>query len=133
MKNSIYIFILSIIIYSCGSTNKTLNTTTNNSDEEIVVIENDSLEYKIIITDIGFSTYLVSIAKPIEFYSLEYLETKNYQYVVEWNSRASNPIRYGDFYGDPIDYSPHIHYGLEVNYKLFNYFEFVEHKYKIRL
>ncbi len=96
------------MIYSCGSTDKTLKTTTNNSEEETVVIENDSLEYKIIITDIGFSTYLVSIAKPIEFYSLEYLETKNYFYVTEWNNRARNPIRYDDFYGDPIDYSPHI-------------------------
>ena len=132
MHQLFYFLLISIIVYSCGSTNKSLESSSKKTEEEIVVIENDSLEYTIIITDIGFSSYLISIAKPANFYSQNYYEVKNNFYVTEWNSRATNPLRYGDFYGNQIDYSPHIDYGLEVNYKLYNYFKFVEYKYKIR-
>ncbi len=101
--------------------------------EEAVLIENDSLEYKIIITDIGFSTYLNTIAKPANFYSQNYYENKNIFYVNEWNRRANNPIRYGNFYENSIDYSPNVDYGLDVNYKLYNYFKFVEYTNGIKL
>ena len=131
MRNLFYIFILTLIIYSCGSTNKTLKSSSENI-EEMVVIKNDSLEYEIIIFDIGFSTYLNTIAKPMSYHSQKYLETKNIFYVAEWNIRATNPLRYGSIYENQIDYSPRIDYGLEVNYKLYNYFKFVEYKYKIR-
>ena len=131
MKYFLYSALIALIIYSCGSSTKTIDSNSQ-TEEEIVVIENDSLEYQIIITDIGFSTYLLTIAKPMEFYSQNYYENKNVFYVSEWNRRASNPLRYGDFYGNVIDYSPHTDYGIEVNYKLFNYFKFVENKYGIR-
>jgi hypothetical protein len=119
-------------MYSCGSSNKTI-AERDTSEEEAVVIENDSLEYKIIIIDIGFNVYLNSIARPARFYSQQYLENKNLFYVSEWNRRASNPMLYGGFYENNIDYMSHLDYGLDVNYKLFNYFKFVEYKYKIRL
>lgn len=132
MKNLFYILLLAIVIYSCGSSHNTLKSNTDNTEEEAVVIKNDSLGYEIIIFDIGFTTYLNSIAKPMSYNSQEYLETKNMFYVTEWNIRANNPFRYGGLYENQIDYSPHIDYGLEVNYKLYNYFKFVEYKYKIR-
>ncbi len=132
MKNLFYIFIIAIIIYSCGSSHNSLKSNTDNTEEEAVVIKNDSLGYEIIIFDIGFTSYLNSIAKPMSYNSQEYLETKNMFYVTKWNIRANNPLRYGGLYENQIDYSPHIDYGLEVNYKLYNYFKFVEYKYKIR-
>ena len=131
MKNFIYILLVGLLMYSCGTSNKTV-AKHHISEEEAVVISNDSLEYEIIIMDIGFSTYLASIAKPDWYYSQQYLETKNIFYVSEWNSTAINPTRYGGFYENRIDYSPHVDYGLDVNYKLFNYFKFCEYKYKIR-
>ena len=132
LKNSVCILLLVIFIYSCGSSQKT-TTKRETSKEEAVVIANDSLEYEIIIYDIGFSTYLNSIAKPEWYYTQDYLETKNIMYVTEWNIRFNNPARYGTFYGSRIDYSPHVDYGLEVNYKLFNYFQFIRYKYGILL
>ena len=133
MKNLIYFFAIALTVISCGTTN-TKNTSDSKKDiEEAVVISNDSLEYEIIIYDIGFSTYLNTIAKPMEYHSQDYLEAKNNFYVIEWNIRANNPIRYGDLYGNQIDYSTFIDYGLEVNYKLYNYFKFFEKKYKLRL
>ena len=93
----------------------------------------DSLEYEIIITDIGFETYLNTIAKPENFYSQEFYENKNRFYVTEWNIRAQNPLRYrSDIYENQIDYDFNVDYGLEVNYKLYNYFKFIEYKYNQR-
>ena len=131
MKQFVYIVLISILVYSCGSSN-TSTSKRQLSEEEAVVISNDSLEYEIIIMDIGFNAYLNSIAKPANFYSQQYYETKNIFYVTEWNIRNSNPMRYGDFYQTQIDYQQHIDYGLDVNYKLYNYFKFCEYKYGIR-
>ncbi|MDC9723483.1 MAG: DUF6146 family protein [Urechidicola sp.] len=133
MKNLICFLAITLMVISCGTTNTKNLSDSKKNMEEAVVISNDSLEYEIIIYDIGFNTYLNTIAKPMSYYSQDYLEIKNNFYVIEWNIRANNPIRYGDLYGNQIDYSAQIDYGLEVNYKLYNYFQFFEKKYKLRL
>ena len=100
--------------------------------QEVVVIANDSLEYEIIIMDQGFQTYLNSIAKPMWYYSESYYIIKNKFYVTEWNIRVREPYRYQPaIYEQRIDYDPNANYGMEVNYKLYNYFKFVEYKYKV--
>lgn len=131
MKHLFYMLLLTIFIYSCGTTNKTVPNNQSTKDE-VVVISNDSLEYEIIITDIRFNTYLNSIAKPASYYSQDHYELKNLFYVTEWNIRASNPLVYGDLYQERIDYQSSVNYGLDVNYKLYNYFKFCEHEYGIR-
>jgi hypothetical protein len=103
-------------------------------NEEAVVIANDSLEYEVIIFDIGFKRYLNTIARPVGFYSQNYLENWNNIYITNWNIRAQNPTRYDpNIYANVIDWDPMIDYGMEVNYKLFNYFQFAQLKYNIRL
>ena len=131
MKNLIGAILLVLFIISCGSTSKTTVKNEDNTPEGAVRIANDSLEYEIIIFDIGFDTYLNTIAQPQWYYSLEYLENKNKFYVTEWNIRAQNPFKYNpNIYENNIDYDFNVNYGLEVNYKLFNYFKFVQYKYK---
>lgn len=132
MKQFIYIILISILAYSCGSSKTNSSIERELSEEEAVVIANDSLEYEIIILDLGFNVYLNSIARPANFYSQQYYEIKNLFYVTEWNIRHDNPMRYGDFYQTRIDYQPKVDYGLDVNYKLYNYFKFCEYKYGIR-
>lgn len=132
MKTLFYYAAIGLFLAACSTTSKT-STKESDSSGEIVRIANDSLEYEIIIMDIGFETYLNTIAKPMNFYSQEYYETKNRFYVTEWNIRAQNPLRYrNDIYENQIDYDFNVDYGLEVNYKLYNYFKFVEHKYNQR-
>ncbi|MFT7899466.1 DUF6146 family protein [Tenacibaculum ascidiaceicola] len=135
MKTLQHILFLSIIgtmIWACSYS--PVKNTSNAPKEEPVVIANDSLEYEIIIIDPGFTTYLNSIAKPEGFYSQQYLENKNRLYVTTWNYRARNPLQFNsNIYENVIDYSPHIDYGYEVNYKLFNYFEFAQRKYRMNL
>jgi hypothetical protein len=129
MKTIIYFIAFSFLLISCGTTNST--TTKDNLPEGAVRIANDELEYEIIIIDNGFETYLASIAKPASFYSVDFYETKNRQYVTEWNIRYRNPQRYNSsIYENEINYDFNTNYGLDVNYKLYNYFKFVEYKYK---
>jgi len=147
------ILVLSVMMYACGSSSLKNPQT---KKEEPVVIANDSLEYEVIIFDIGFNNYLASQARPIGYYviifdigfnnylasqarpigyySQNYLENWNVIYVTNWNIRAQNPTRYNqDIYQNVIDYSSSIDYGMDVNYKLFNYFQFAQQKYKMRL
>jgi hypothetical protein len=132
MKTTTSILLLFLLFMGCNST-KTTKTSDANLSKEVVRIANDSLEYEIIIMDIGFDTYLNTIAKPMNFYSKGYYENKNRFYVTEWNIRARNPLRYRrNIYENQIDYDFNVDYGLEVNYKLYNYFKFVEYKYNQR-
>ena len=134
MKKILYYLAIGLFIVGCSSTTKTTTTKDTILPEGAVRIANDDLEYEIIIIDSGFETYLHSIAKPANFYSQQYYETKNKFYVTEWNIRAQNPLRYNStIYENVIDYDFNIDYGLDVNYKLYNYFKFVEHKYKEKL
>jgi len=131
MKKMLYYLAIGLFIVGCSSTTKTITTNNTKLPDGAVRIANDSLEYEIIIIDIGFEFYLNSIAKPANFYSQSYYETKNKFYVTEWNIRAQNPLRYNSsIYENVIDYGFNIDYGLDVNYKLYNYFKFVEYKYK---
>lgn len=128
-----FLMIFIFLIYSCGTPQKTIASSTTSSKEEPVRIANDSLAYEIFILDVGFNSYIAT-AKPMSYYSKEYLAARNIVYVTEWNNRARNPSRYNsNIYENIIDYQPQIDYGLEVNYKLFNYFQFAQRKYKMRL
>ncbi len=92
----------------------------------------DSVEYELIVMDPGYEAFLAT-QKPMEFYSQHYYESWNHRYVMEWNSRHSQPLAYGGMYETYIDYSPHIDYGLELNYKLYYYFRFFEMKNGVNL
>ncbi len=133
-KNSLYfLLVLGLLIFSCGSPKKAV-ADADIQNEKPVRIANDSLEYEIIIIDVGFNFYLESIAKPMNYYSQNFLESRNRIYVTEWNIRARDLTRYdSNIYENVIDYQPNINYGLEVNYKLYNYFQFAQRKYKMRL
>jgi len=131
MKNLIYILgVVGFLIVSCGTPKATAS---DEGKEKPVRIANDSLEYEITIIDPGFTNYLVT-AKPESYYNQSSLETRNRVLVMEWNNRFRNPMQYsGDIYGNEIDYQPNTDYGMEVNYKLYQYFQFAQKKYKMRL
>ncbi|HEY9183733.1 MAG TPA: DUF6146 family protein [Salegentibacter sp.] len=131
MKNFFYIFILGLMIYSCGSQNRNLRSDRiANAENDTVRIANDSLEYEIIIIEPGFNLFINSIAKPEGYYSQNYLENKNRFLVQEYNQRVMNPQRYNpNLYIQEINYDSSIDYGYEVNYLLYNYFVYFSRQY----
>lgn len=130
------VFGLVFLVFSCNTPKTTVNKAESNPVEKVadtIRIANEELGYEIIIIDIGFDSWLIT-QKPMWYYSNNFLRTKNNYYVIEWNNRVNQPFRYDpSLYELPIDYSPHIDYGLEVNYKLYMYFQFFEQKYKQKL
>ncbi len=138
MKTIVYILLVCGFIISCKSTkpmaSKTNDTLANTKVSDTVKIENDSLEYQIIIIEPGFNAWLASTARPEGYYSQNYLENRNIILVNEWNNRAAQPLRYNpNLYEMQIDYRSGIDYGYEVNYKLYNYFIYFQLTYNQKL
>lgn len=134
MKNLIYILILGLFIYSCGTQDRNLRSDrVANAENDTVRIANDSLEYEIIIIEPGFNLFINSIAKPEGYYSQEYLENKNRFLVSEYNQRVRQPQRYNpNLYIQEINYENNVDYGYEVNYLLYNYFVYFSRQYNQR-
>lgn len=139
MEKCFFILFLSIYLLGCNTPKQTSQSIKNERSErfienDTVKITNDDIEYEIIIIEPGFNSWLASRAKPRGFYSQSFLENRNYQYVIEWNNRVAQPQRYNrNLYELQIDYQPHIDYGYEVNYLLYNYFIYFQLTYKQRL
>lgn len=138
MKNILCACIIVLVLWSCKTSSKAVSSSDvkqkTGTVSDTVRIANDELQYEIIIIDAGFNSWLVSNAKPRTFYSLSYLELKNALYVSEWNNRVLQPFGYDpNLYEMRIDYQQGIHYGLEVNYLLYNYFVYFQKKYKQKL
>lgn len=143
MKSLSYLLISCVLFIGCNtSKNVSTNTTSGSNDirdaiaenQDTVRIANDNLEYEIIIIEPGFNTWLVSTARPEGFYSQEFMEARNRQYVIEWNNRVLQPHRFSpNLYEMQINYDPAVDYGYEVNYKLYNYFIYFQLTYNQKL
>lgn len=138
MKNLIFIGLLLLVFINCTSSknidsnSKKVDVTSKFSDT--VRIANKELEYEVIIFEPGFNAWLATQAQPRQFYSENYLESRNRIFVSEWNRRATQPQQYNsNLYEMPINYSASIHYGYEVNYLIYNYFIFFQLTYKQQL
>jgi len=98
--------------------------------DNIVIPQEDGEEYEIIIMDNGFDRWFQTNARPPDFYSLNYYENKNQMYVTSWNQNVS---RFAGYTNSPfenrIDYQANEDYGMEVNYKLFYYFKYIENMF----
>lgn len=106
----------------------------NQTENELVFEENDEGEYQIIVLDTQYEYFLSAIAKPKNFHSENYYKNRNIFYVNEWNSRHNQAFQYDpNLYEVRIDYQPHIDYGLDFEYRLYNFFKFIEWKYNVDL
>ena len=131
MNRFIYILFLSVFITSCNPQQQIQQSATEN---KLTFEPNEDGEYDIIVFDPQYETFLLSVARPKTFYSYDYLKNKNRFYVTTWNQRHQNPTFYNpDLYAVSIDLDPNIEYGLDFEFKLFQFFQFIEWKYGVRL
>ena len=133
---SVFIFltIIATFIYSCNSGKSSIK---NKEDDSYVVsdtihLKNDKLEYDIIIIEPGFESWLVT-QQPRGYYGITFLENRNRLWVGEYNRRVLDSRYSKQLYEQEINYDPTIHYGLEVNYLLYNYLKYFQQKYKQKL
>ena len=126
MKKILLAVIIILILAACATQKRTARVTISNGEPEVT----DSIEYALIILDPGFEAWFLTQARPMWYHSQSYLESWNRQYVAAWNTKAMTG-RTGRYFETYIDYQPHIDYGLELNHKLFYYFQYVEKRLKI--
>ena len=129
--------ILALMIIGCNASKNSsiLKPPKPDTNKKVDTIEiaNDSLEYKLIILEVGFNSWLAT-QRPRGYYSQNYLEQKNMFLVSTYNSRVNQPSVYDpQLYPFQIDYKSHIDYGYEVNYLLYHYFLFFQQKYNQNL
>lgn len=134
MKSLIYIGFILAIILGCStsntSQNKKFSSDVKSVENDTVKIANEELEYEIIIIDPGFNSWFLSYARPRNYYSQNYLEARNRDWVIGWNNAFTQGNRLIEM---SIDYNSTIDYGYEVNYMLFNYLTYFQLTNKIKL
>jgi hypothetical protein len=136
MRATIIILFLLIVFFGCNPS-KSINEAKIDTGTEAVTdtirIQNEELQYEIIILEVGFEAWLAT-QRPMWYYTQSLLENRNKYYVLEWNRRAGFPNQFDPLlYNQSINYQFNIDYGKEVNYLLFMYFEFFQQKYNQRL
>lgn len=127
--NKLLLIFTMIAIVSCGSVR---NMTPVSKGPNMMIKQDGKEEYEITIIDPDFDTWFATNSKPANYYPLSYYEQKNRQYVLTWNERVDEQAYYPlDNYPfeNRINYDPTIDYGLEVNYKLYYYFKYIESIY----
>lgn len=133
MRYFLVIFGFVLMVVSCDSTKPAVQSDTDATTlSDTVRIANDSIEYEIIIIEPGFNGWLI-MQPPKDYYGLSYLETRNRQYVTEYNRRVFAPGYNKNLYVQQINYDPSVSYGQEVNYLLYNYFKYFEITYNQKL
>lgn len=133
MRNLIAILCIIAVLIACSTSSVKKLETSNNYQNDSIRIANDSLNYELIVFEPGFSSWIAT-QKPRGFYSQNYLEQKNWRFVVTYNSRVvSYPYSTSGLYPQRIDYEPTTNYGYEVNYLLYHYFLFFQEEYNQKL
>ena len=90
----------------------------------------DEEKWEVIVFDPQYETYLVSVARPKTMFSNAFLQSRNQLLVSDWNSRyysGRNP----NFYEVAIDYDPQENYDLDFNYRLYQFFAYLNYRYGV--
>jgi len=123
------------IVFSCATPEKAITKKTDDTtkvSDTIRIADGDG--YEIVIFEPGFTAWMVSNAQPRQYYTKQFLRTRNIVFVTEWNQRVIQPSRFdANLYEQRIDYRPEIDYGYEVNYQLYYYFVYFQRTYNQRL
>jgi len=134
MKWSGYISGLAIfaaLVFGCSSSQQVSDMAGGGKSPKAdsIRIANDSLEYEIIIYDVGFNNWLAT-QPPRGYYTQKFLENRNMLWVTEFNQRTRNwQLWDPNLYQWEINYDLKTDYGYEVNYLLYNYLKFFQWKY----
>ena len=116
--------------FSCSGLRSLKSSNEQKTSIQLDRIGTDSTEYDIIVMDPGFESWFIKNRKPPWYHTKEILAIKNWQYVSVWNHKVTS----GDLqmrnqnnpFTETIDYRHGIDYGLDVNYKLYYYFKYIE-------
>ena len=131
MKKLALIICLVTWLISCTSQ----NSSSQNTSEKTAAMKPEKTEdgeWDLQVIDTQYDYFLSAIAKPMNFYTEEYLKSRNSILVNEWNALYFSG-RYRNVIESSIDYDPRESYGLKFEYKLYQVFAYVQWKYGLKL
>ncbi len=128
------VIILFVIGWACSSQKKLAEMKPRSVEvaEQDSVAPQDSLEYSIETFDSNFEAWYQTHKNMTAYRSKEYYEQWNRQYVSAWNDNSTDPSK-SAFFEPIVGYNQNVDYGLELNHKLFYYFQYVENVLKIKI
>jgi len=100
--------------------------------DSVAVEVADSTTYEILVFDVGFENWLATNSRPKWYYENDFYRTKNHQYTVTWNNLVRQAM-YRPPFEYEIEFDPKVDYGLDVNWKLYWYYKYLEHTLGITL
>lgn len=128
MKNFLIFIGIFFLTWACSAPKGIVSV----EKSEAEILEADSLEYDVETFDNKFESWYLMHKSPANYRSQDYYENWNRQYVLAWNSRATNARR-NTFFEPIVGYDPNTDYGFDVNHELFYYFQYVENVLKIKI
>lgn len=93
---------------------------------------NDSVQYELIVDEPGYDSWMATNRKPEWYHEKEYYRNWNILYITEFNYRVLN-TNAGHPFTEMINYDQQTDYGLELEYRLYWYFKYIEYKYNTKL
>ncbi|MDP3915643.1 MAG: DUF6146 family protein [Bacteroidota bacterium] len=124
INNNVLPFVFFMVIAACNVQKPLHKAATPEISPE------DSTEYELLVFDSGFETWHLLRNSPTLYHSINYYQNWNRQYVDEWNFKSMYS-RYSRFFGSPINYDHHENYPMEIEHKLYYYFQYVEEVLRI--
>lgn len=134
MKFIVQLMVILFLVWSCNSQKKMTKLDPQGVDLKngSATTTNDSIEYNIETFDTQFEVWYQANNSETSYHSLNYYEQWNRQYVAAWNENAADH-RKGNFFEPIVGYNPNTKYSLELNHKLFYYFQYVENVLKVKI
>lgn len=127
MRTYLFLALLTVFfLFSCNSNKNFSLESVEKLTSDTIHISNPDLDYDVIIIDPGFTSWFNTFARPKNFYTKSFLESRNRTWILEWNARALNPLRFGNLYDMTINYENNIDYGFNVNYMIYNYLTYFQ-------
>ncbi|MDO5510381.1 MAG: DUF6146 family protein [Weeksellaceae bacterium] len=130
MRFFLWLMLATVTIIFTGCRSSLQQTTVPVEQAGLDFEPNEEGEYDLVVFDPAYDVFLASRAMPKNYFSETYYKNRNFFLVTEWNIRVRQPMRFSnDLYVMEINYDPSVNYGIDLEYKLFNFFQFIQWKY----
>ena len=104
----------------------------NIAADSVEIEKADSTEYELIIFDNDFENWFITSQKPKWYHENSYYRSKINFYATDWNLRVLQNM-HREPYEYEINVDPNVDYGIDINWKLFWYFKYLEETLGIKL
>jgi len=130
MKSPIVLAIFSVFVWSCSTSSKP--STEDQRPSITTQKKTDSAnEWEITVFDAEYETFVATRAQPKSMFTESTLKSRNTILVNEWNNRFYSGVN-PNFYEVAIDYNPNENYGLDFEYRMYQFFAYCNWKYGVR-